>query len=277
MPPFPPGLCLLVILTATLFTAAYSQPATTYANCNRTFSCGAIRDATFPFTGGDRPSYCGLPEFALTCRENTITELTHKSVAYRVLQLDQTQKTLVLSRSDLYNNTCPAEFRNITLDFTLFFYSAAQNEALTLFYGCNTSAMSVKPYNLFSCNSSGLNFTDSYHLIGPVPNDPVLRIIYCSVSVEVPVLRAAAIELANFRMNLGEALMQGFIVSYSVPHERLCSECNRLDGQCGFDAVLGQPVCICGDRPCPFPLALPPAASPDTPVEGIRIFQFICW
>lgn len=132
--------------------------------------------------------------------------------------------------------------------------------------------MRIRPYNLFSCNSSGLNFTDAYYLVGPVPVDPILRILYCSVNVSVPLLRAAGNQLTALRLSLGQALMQGFSVNYSVPHERLCNECNNLGGDCGFDSVLSQPVCICGDRPCPFALTLPPEASPNAlpHFEGIN-------
>ncbi|XP_020554793.1 LOW QUALITY PROTEIN: LEAF RUST 10 DISEASE-RESISTANCE LOCUS RECEPTOR-LIKE PROTEIN KINASE-like 2.1 [Sesamum indicum] len=52
--------------------------------------------------------------------------------------------------------------------------------------------------------------------------------------------------------------MQGFSVNYSDPYERLCSKCSGLGGQCGFDSVLGRPLCICGNRPCPFALTLLP-------------------
>lgn len=75
-------------------------------------------------------------------------------------------------------------------------------------------------------------------------------------------MAAAANQLRNRSVSLGETLMQGFTVSYSVPHEELCSECNRLGGQCGFDSIMGLPVCICGNIPCDFPLALTPNASP---------------
>ncbi|KAK6125434.1 hypothetical protein DH2020_040828 [Rehmannia glutinosa] len=112
--------------------------------------------------------------------------------------------------------------------------------------------MSTRPNNLFSCNSSGLGFSDAYYLIGPVPRDPILRIIYCSVSISVPVLIAVGDQLAGLQLDLGEALRQGFSVNYSVPHEQSCSNCSRLGGQCGFDSTLGQPICICGGRPCPF-------------------------
>ncbi|KAK6152864.1 hypothetical protein DH2020_012503 [Rehmannia glutinosa] len=269
MPPSPLRRSLLIaILTAALLTAAYSQPATTYPDCDRTFSCGDISNVTFPFTGGDRPSYCGLPEFALTCRDDAIAELTHDSLAYRVLQVDQTRRTLILSRSDLYDNSCTSDFSNTTLNnSTIFSYGGAQNEALTLFYGCNTSGMSIRPYNLFSCNSSGLDFTDAYYLLGPVPSDPILRIIYCSTNIGVPVLAAAGNRLSALQISLEEALNEGFLVNYSVPNEELCSQCNMLGGQCGFDSVLGQPICICGDRPCPLPPG-PGPASP-APSEGV--------
>ncbi|XP_022865650.1 LEAF RUST 10 DISEASE-RESISTANCE LOCUS RECEPTOR-LIKE PROTEIN KINASE-like 1.4 isoform X1 [Olea europaea var. sylvestris] len=255
----PLSLPLFIILITTILAEAYSQDATAppssisiYTNCNRTFSCGIIRNITYPFTGGDRPSHCGLPEFTLTCRANTFTEFTSNSVTYRVLQLDQTQNTMNLSRSDLYNNSCPSQFHNSTLNSTLFDDEGMENEVLNLIYGCNTSVMPLRPYNLFSCNSSGANISNAFYLIGPVPNDPILRIIYCNVSISVPILRASGERLARLDISLEEALMEGFSVNYSDPYESNCSECNRFGGQCGFDSGLGQPVCICGDRPCPF-------------------------
>ncbi|KAG8384104.1 hypothetical protein BUALT_Bualt04G0083300 [Buddleja alternifolia] len=266
LPPMPPSLSsLLALLAAALLTAAYSQPSTTYPNCHRTFSCGPLVNITYPFTGGDRPSHCGPPDFALTCRNATTTELTHDSLTYRVLQLDQTQNALTLSRSDLYNNTCPSEFHNTTLNTTLFPYNGPPNEVLTLFYGCNTSGMSIRPSNLFSCNSTGSDFSDAYRLIGPVPSDPILRIISCSVSISVPILRDVGNRLAGLELSLGEALMEGFSVNYRNPYERLCLECIRLGGQCGFDSDSdsGRPVCICDDSVCPFDVTLPPEASPN--------------
>ncbi|KAL3640416.1 hypothetical protein CASFOL_015384 [Castilleja foliolosa] len=269
-----PSLLVILAVAAALLMAVHSQPdaSTAYPDCDRTFSCGAITNATFPFTGGHRPSYCGPPEFALTCRDGSIAELTHDSLAYRVLQLDQTRQTLTLSRSDLYSDTCTSEFRNTTLNSTFFSLNGGQNEAVSLFYGCNSSGMSIRPYNLFSCSSSGLNFTDSYYLLGPVPTDPVLRIVYCGANIiNLPVSMGAGNRLATSQISLGEALREGFIVGYSVPGEGLCPQCNALGGDCGFDSVLGQPVCICDDdRPCHVPLTPPPEASPAPLVERNR-------
>ncbi|XP_057784204.1 LEAF RUST 10 DISEASE-RESISTANCE LOCUS RECEPTOR-LIKE PROTEIN KINASE-like 2.7 [Salvia miltiorrhiza] len=260
----------LFSLLITLAAAAYSQTTPSFPNCDRTFSCGALVNISYPFIGGARPSHCGRPDFALTCRSNNVTELTHNSFTYRVLLLDQAQKRLVLSRSDLYDSTCPSQFRNSTLNSTLLYSDAPRNEELTLFYGCNATAMTIRPHNLFNCSSGRFNFSDAYYLVGPVPRDPILRIIYCSMSISLLVLKEVGDELADSRLSLGEALMQGFSVNYSVPEERTCSECYRLSGQCGYDSVTSQLVCVCGDRPCTFALTLPPEGSQSA--QGIRNF-----
>ncbi|KAL1536936.1 LEAF RUST 10 DISEASE-RESISTANCE LOCUS RECEPTOR-LIKE PROTEIN KINASE-like 1.4 isoform X4 [Salvia divinorum] len=262
-------LTLFSLLAAALLAAAYSQTTTTFSNCDRTFSCGAIRNISYPFVGGARPSHCGLPDLALTCRSNNVTVLTHNSLNYRVLLLDQAQKRLVLSRTDLYHTSCPSRFRNSTLKSTLLSSDAPRNEELTLFYGCNApTSMTRRPHNLFNCSSSSFNFSDAYYLVGPVPRDPILRFIHCNVSISLLVLSEVGDRLANSRLSLGRALKQGFSVNYSVPEERLCSECYRLGGQCGYDSVLSELVCACGDRPCPFALTLPPEASPSPQVAN---------
>ncbi|GFP85334.1 probable serine/threonine-protein kinase at1g18390 [Phtheirospermum japonicum] len=132
--------------------------------------------------------------------------------------------------------------------------------------------MSIRPYNLFSCSSSGLNFTDAYYLLGPVPSDPILRIVYCGANINLPMLMGAGNRLAALQISLGEALREGFIVNYSVPNGGLCPQCNALSGDCGFDSVLGQPICICDDdRPCPIPLTPPPETSTaDAPAHFVE-------
>lgn len=277
---------LLILASALLFAAAHCQPDS-YANCDRTFSCGSITNVTFPFHGGDRPPYCGLPDFALSCRDGNTTELSHSSAAYRVLRLDQAQKSLLLARSDLYNNTCPSDFRNVTLNPAYFSYNLTLNEDLTMFYGCNTSLLNsgsssvglrITRDNRIKCNSTDLNFTGAFYWVGPVPSDPILSIISCNISVSVPMLRAAGDRLTNSTMSLGEALMQGFDASYSVQDEILCAECNSLRGQCGFNAATAQLICICGDQPCPFNLTLPQAPSPGAAPDGNWVyFICVCW
>lgn len=82
--------------------------------------------------------------------------------------------------------------------------------------------------NKFSYNSTLLNFTEVFYWIGLVPSDLILKIISCNVSLRVPMLKETGDWLSNLEMSLGEVFMVGFDVSYSVQHERLCTECNRL-------------------------------------------------
>ncbi|XVF71590.1 hypothetical protein PTKIN_Ptkin12aG0050600 [Pterospermum kingtungense] len=240
-----PFLLLLLFLSQ---TAAFPPPnATTLQGCNHTISCGSIRKLSYPFTGGSRPAYCGPPGFNLTCSNNTTLELLTDSLSYRVLKLDPQAQTMTLSRSDLYNNRAPCtpKFINTTLNSTIF-TPTSDNQNITFFYGCHSLInSSYEPPNLFSCNNSGV-----YYIVGPVPIDPVFKIIECNnVSVTVPLLSSAVDKLVRNRSLLGEVLMEGFNVNYSIPQGDVCAKCvDESGGECGL--LSGRAVCICGDRIC---------------------------
>lgn len=107
---------------------------------------------------------------------------------------------------------------------------------------------------MFSCVVGGVNSSDAFYFVGPLPIDPILRIITrCYVIVKVPLSGDAAQRLTGNKTSLGEALREGFDVSYSNPYGGHCSNCSSIGGQCGFDDSLGEPICICGDRACPIP------------------------
>ena len=110
--------------------------------------------------------------------------------------------------------------------------------------------MTVTPHNQFSCDVSGVNSSDSYYLVGPVPSDPILRIVTCFVSVEIPILREAARRLTGNLTTLPEALTEGFNVNYTDPYDGQCSHCVGSGGECGFDPNFSKPVCICGGGLC---------------------------
>ncbi|KAI3432995.1 uncharacterized protein J3R85_007429 [Psidium guajava] len=238
---------LVLLLTAAttvllLVNPTVSSPSSdnSLSNCNRTFSCGPLVNVSYPFTGGDRPAHCGLPEFRLSCVGDS-PELTANSLTYRVLALEQARRSLTLSRTDLYNNTCLQQYANATLNSTIFAF-ARDNEDLTLTYGCST-LMTLKPANLFNCEINGTE-TDNYYLIGAVPTDPILNVSKCNVTVTVPIRQSAVSMLTADRSKLREALMEGFDVNYTIPYEDQCLICGGIGGECGFDSDLGRPICI---------------------------------
>ncbi|PON53113.1 GPCR kinase [Parasponia andersonii] len=240
-----------VFLIVFFFFYYVDSVSSSLTNCNQAFDCGQFRNITYPFTGGDRPDRCGPPEFRLAC-VNDSPELTINSVNYRVLGLDPVLQTLSLARLDLWNETCPGEFVNTTLDSGIF-SSGAGNTDLTMFYKCNTSRLTVKPENQFKCENYGSSFSDSYFLVGPIPLDPILAILKCGESVEVPILEPMAAKLLQNMSLLGEALMMGFNVNYTNPNADDCSKCLDSGHQCGFDPKSNKSICICGNRDCPVP------------------------
>ncbi|MFS8022948.1 putative wall-associated receptor kinase, galacturonan-binding domain-containing protein [Helianthus anomalus] len=92
-----------------------------FSSCDGTFSCGNIHNLSYPFTDGNQPGHYGPSEFHLSCVKNRYPELTVNSVVYRVLEVNLTGTSLVLARSDLWNNTCPTRFLNSSLDPNIFF------------------------------------------------------------------------------------------------------------------------------------------------------------
>ncbi|KAI7749005.1 hypothetical protein M8C21_009911 [Ambrosia artemisiifolia] len=245
---------IIILLLLCNLTTSFTQPEfSLYPGCEGTFSCGNLHNLSYPFTGGNRPDHCGPPEFRLTCIKETYPELNIGSVEYRVLEANITGKTLVLARSDLWNNTCPNKFVNTSLDSKLFDANGGQNVDLTIFFGCSSSPMLVQQQNRFYCDVGGVDLTDSFFLIGEVPIDPIRKMIHCRNGVRVPLLKTVGSELNRSLLTLAEALTQGFEVVYSDPYGDRCLECSRLDWDCGFDVGIAQPVCICNGRICSPP------------------------
>uniref|UniRef100_A0A2C9WBP4 non-specific serine/threonine protein kinase n=1 Tax=Manihot esculenta TaxID=3983 RepID=A0A2C9WBP4_MANES len=242
-------LTFIIIVFIVYADFATSLPSNdTLSSCEQSFYCGNIKDVYFPFSGGPRPASCGLPGFQLACTDDSITLLTVNSLSYRVIQLDQITRTMILSRSDLYNSTCTQQSANTTFNHT-HFSLGSDNQILSLFYGCNDSVMPIKPDNLFTCEMNGKK--DAYYLIGPVPSDPVLSIFDCSVTMTVPILDSLVHVIQGNRSLLGEVLRKGFNVSYSNPYAGDCDKCYLKGGFCGFDSSSENFLCICGDRLCP--------------------------
>lgn len=245
------------IITFIIFFIFYLRHTTSLpshaslSSCNNTtFNCGHITKLSYPFTGGDRPSYCGPPQFHLNCKNN-VPELNISSVSYRVLQVNSVTHSLTLARLDLWNETCTHHYVNSTFGGTSF-SNGLGNSKITLFYGCQpTSLFTEKPHNLFYCDSNGYK-NNSYTLIGPFPLDPVLKFVQCDYGVGVPILEEQANRFAGNRSLLREVLMEGFNVNYNNPFENDCFECISSGGQqCGFDSDENEHICICGNGLCP--------------------------
>ncbi|KAG6777456.1 hypothetical protein POTOM_017279 [Populus tomentosa] len=236
-------------------TASFpSSDMSNLSNCNQTFSCGALTDITYPFTGGQRPPLCGPPEFRLTCNiVDSVTTLMFKSLPYRVTRVNQTSQTLRLSRSDFYDDLpCTHLSSSTTFDNDIFSLGS-NNENLTLFYGCKNLGDAVEEKSKFSFVEENTKFScpmpgyleEGFFKVGDHPS-----VDRCRTSFQVPFLQSWKEQLeAEGSSLLGKVLKEGFDVRYSDPYSADCQKCSKHSGrQCGFDA---KPICICNDHLCP--------------------------
>ncbi|KAG6777458.1 hypothetical protein POTOM_017281 [Populus tomentosa] len=236
-------------------TASFpSSDMSNLSNCNQTFSCGALTDITYPFTGGQRPPLCGPPEFRLTCNiVDSVTTLMFKSLPYRVTRVNQTSQTLRLSRSDFYDDLpCTHLSSSTTFDNDIFSLGS-NNENLTLFYGCKNLGDAVEEKSKFSFVEENTKFScpmpgyleEGFFKVGDHPS-----VDWCRTSFQVPFLQSWKEQLeAEGSSLLGKVLKEGFDVRYSDPYSADCQKCSKHSGrQCGFDA---KPICICNDHLCP--------------------------
>ncbi|KAK3426334.1 hypothetical protein EUGRSUZ_F02804 [Eucalyptus grandis] len=250
---------LLLLPTASSLSAGKSL-----SNCSRTFRCGDVVNISYPFTGGDRPSHCGPPEFRLSCA--SYPELTVGSLIYNVKALDQTSRSLTLARADAYDvDSCLQQYANSTLNSNIFTV-ASDSEVLTLFYKCS-NLTNINPNNQFTCWINGSGFKrENYYLIGAVPTDPILNGSKCEVSATVPIQPSVANKstIFSYKSFLPEALTAGFEVNYTNPYEDHCVMCGGIGGECGFDSDQGKPICICGDHICS-------TSTPGTSIDPLSV------
>ncbi|PIN24105.1 Serine/threonine protein kinase [Handroanthus impetiginosus] len=205
--------------------------------------CGNIRGLGYPFWGGNRNASCGHPGFELNC-QNEVLRLNISSMVYRVLEINNTTRTLRVAREDLWDNLCPRVLTNTTLNLTIFDYSsAASDENITLYYGCT---IAIPPYN-FSCSVNGGN---SWNFYVTRENSGLGNGITCNSVISVPVNQTAARALATptmMSMNLlQESLNNGFSIQWSANNDN-CNLCVQSGGVCGYNQASGSFSCYCSN------------------------------
>ena len=74
---------------STILPPSYCTAVERFVECSIPFDCGRIKIISYPFLGGDRPDYCGLPEFKLTCHDNEYPIISFEELDFRVLNINQ--------------------------------------------------------------------------------------------------------------------------------------------------------------------------------------------
>ncbi|XP_059653305.1 LEAF RUST 10 DISEASE-RESISTANCE LOCUS RECEPTOR-LIKE PROTEIN KINASE-like 2.5 [Cornus florida] len=206
---------------------------------DKLFGCGNLTDISYPFSGENRPEYCGHPGFNLSCQEN-VTRLTIQSITYRVLRIDNTTHTLTVARDDFWNTICPINLYNTTLDPNLFSYTS-NSVNLTLLYDCPfISGQTQSLQKQFSCTVNGTNSTN---YLGTSSID-----VSCSNTIIVYVFSDVFSSGTPTSQNIGEALDGGFGLQWEANIDTTCTQCVQSGGRCGYDSNSNSFTCYCADQ-----------------------------
>ncbi|KAL8044789.1 hypothetical protein ABFX02_08G069000 [Erythranthe guttata] len=247
---------ILQLILASLVVLLVIQPCLCqndqqYETCRQPFRCGSMNtELAYPFWGGDRPPACGYPGFELNCGGDGPL-LSMPPLLYRVFDFNNSTQTVRVSRGDLWNNICPQFLFNTTLNFSLFdFYSAADDQNITLYYGCGLNQSLLTPStfpNQFNCDVNG---TNSWSLFFTREASGLGDGATCSNSISVPVNQNAARDLGVVATTsttlLQSALASGFSIRWSAENDN-CDECARSGGACGYNQDAASFACYCRD------------------------------
>lgn len=136
----------------------YEGPyAENYLNCSTRSHCAGLNDIIYPFWGGNKPEYCGHPDFKLNCSGQQ-AEITIISKTYQVLVINQTSHTLMVAAEDFYEAYyCPGTYPAHNLSFvgSSFMDYPLENQDITIFYNCEISNInaSVEINTSYHCNN----------------------------------------------------------------------------------------------------------------------------
>ncbi|KAF5934509.1 hypothetical protein HYC85_030680 [Camellia sinensis] len=161
---------------------------------------------------------------------------------------------MTIARADLWDNLCPKELSETTLNFTLFDYAPYPHVLnLTLFHDCLPDLASydqMQERSHFQCpevagSQSSSNI--SFFVEDPYPYD--WSIPKCKSRIKVPVFQEALYAFwGDKHMTVEELVKQGFEADYhEMDKFHACDLCNASGGECGTDTTTNQAICFCHD------------------------------
>lgn len=232
-----------------------SDPA--YIACSSMYSCGSIQNISYPFWGGNRPLFCGLMEFLLTCNNTsdypTIPISRKGYVRAEVFSIITSTHKISAALYQFADGhpICRAPYMYPKLKFSTSFKFSSSVGNITLFYGCSSFEISQYKPKSFSCaylngtKGSGFYFRETSEIIRR-------KTQLCEVNYTVPVLKKELDELNNGNGTVLSVLQKGFEMEY-IANFTTCSTCESSGGRCGTsDSRPSEFVCYCPDGPEPF-------------------------
>ncbi|XP_020252731.1 LEAF RUST 10 DISEASE-RESISTANCE LOCUS RECEPTOR-LIKE PROTEIN KINASE-like 1.2 isoform X2 [Asparagus officinalis] len=190
-------------------------------------SCGNVKNITYPFwVEKQQPSHCGFPAFKLRCNDQTPI-LRTSSADYLVREIFYENNSLALVNSAYVSNPCPVPHSNLSFSLTPFNVRSASRDLVFLF--------NCSPESNFYRVGCGAN--DTFACWG----DELGSFVNCERVIMPVVDYSNGGNVTDYARILGG----GFVVEWTAPD---CAECRESNGQCGYNNLNDNFMCICPDR-----------------------------
>ncbi|CAN6332115.1 unnamed protein product [Urochloa humidicola] len=238
---------LLLILTSLPHCKPQSDAYFRYTNCTPTpYHGGQVHfDIAYPFSvnGVNRPDYCSVPGYTLSCTNTGMLVTTMNSTEmFQVTGVDYGNRLLTVVDLGLAEQTCPEPYRNTTIDGAMFAYTDSDH-FLTAYINCSATTSSL-PFalDIFSCLSGGRSY---YSLDNGTVAPDVLG--SCSATLVLPFNSSMAGSLAAGKSTLGDVIRGGFAVQWKAG-VGWGGDCTNSGGFCGYNSSSpSDHTCFCHD------------------------------
>jgi len=204
----------LIIIFVHAPSSAFADDDERYLSCMKSFDCGNIKGVGYPFSGSDRPDYCGYPGFELGC-SNQDPDIKIMQLNYTLLGINNQSRTPNVSRTDYTENLCPTLLSNTSLNPNLL-SSTSDHAEVRLYYGCPSPSPAGFSAQ-FTCNINdtgmmGYFITVNLSVLSMTSPSLLSYLTACNNSVKVPAHLSAImpILLDPTVALLLEAINQGF-------------------------------------------------------------------
>lgn len=247
--PFPHFTIFFFFFLSILFPISFAIEKDENFSACEPFTCGNITDLSYPFWSDSQPDFCGHSKFYLDCNneDNNVT-MNITSQNFHVIEINVTSRIMRIERVDFWENKCPNEFTNITLDYDVFNYTL-NDQNTTLLYDCNTSYPT--PENLsspvtFQCPIDGV-LRDSYFLVSTKWGN--VSYLGCNIGLTLPVVGYAVKDFILEASDPEDVMKEGFEVTWELMEEEgKCEECRNSSGRCGRNVTTNEFRCFCPDQ-----------------------------
>ncbi|XP_015966609.1 LEAF RUST 10 DISEASE-RESISTANCE LOCUS RECEPTOR-LIKE PROTEIN KINASE-like 2.5 [Arachis duranensis] len=193
------------------------------------------QNISFPFyIISKQNSYCGLPNFGLTCSHDGFPIVNISGALYAVQNIfysNQSLRVSIPALSGLRTTECIAPVRNFTGRSKRFIVASKQKQVLLL-YGCENMQE----------HSIGCSAENRTRSVVALYGDDVDNLTLARKNYRGTV---SVTWVEDEKGGVEEALRRGFLLNWTAEN---CSECSSSGGRCGFDEEEYTFRCYCPDR-----------------------------